>query len=111
MQTGVTYIAQVLKRNRTLKVLNISDNKIEPAGLAAIAESLKYNSTLETLDISSNPCGGPVMDGVSLILVHNRISLTQTDRGTPDGIHPQHLAEEAVPVRYRNQLRGRHRFG
>lgn len=39
-QNGVSYIAQVLKRNRTLKVLNLSDNKIEPAGLAALAEAL-----------------------------------------------------------------------
>lgn len=50
------YIAQVLKRNRTLKVLNLSDNKIDATGLAALAEALKYNSSLETLDMSSNPC-------------------------------------------------------
>jgi protein phosphatase 1 regulatory subunit 37 len=39
-QGGVTYLSQVLKRNRTLRVLNLSDNKIEPAGLASIAEAL-----------------------------------------------------------------------
>jgi Ran GTPase-activating protein (RanGAP) involved in mRNA processing and transport len=36
----VAYIAQVLKRNRTLKVLNLSDNKIEAPGLTALAEAL-----------------------------------------------------------------------
>lgn len=90
MQNGVVYIAQVLKRNRTLKVLNLSENKIDMQGLVAIAESLvswlawfgligwelttaaprhsdaqKFNSTLETLDMSLNPCCGPGLDGVS----------------------------------------------
>lgn len=36
----MVYIAQVLKRNRTLKVLNLSENKIEVAGLVALAEAL-----------------------------------------------------------------------
>ena len=40
VQGGVTYISQVLKRNRTLRVLNLSDNKIEPAGLVALSEAL-----------------------------------------------------------------------
>jgi protein phosphatase 1 regulatory subunit 37 len=40
LQAGITYIAQVLKRNRTLKVLNLSENKLEVAGLVAIAEGL-----------------------------------------------------------------------
>lgn len=39
-QTGITYIAQVLKRNRTLKVLNLSENKLDVQGLVAIAEAL-----------------------------------------------------------------------
>jgi hypothetical protein len=39
-QSGASYIAQVLKRNRTLKVLNLSDNKIDSSGLMAIAEAL-----------------------------------------------------------------------
>lgn len=30
----------MLKRNRTLKVLNLSDNKIEAPGLTALAEAL-----------------------------------------------------------------------
>ncbi|KAH9177701.1 hypothetical protein EDB89DRAFT_1934014 [Lactarius sanguifluus] len=61
---GITYIAQVLKRNRTLKLLNLSENKLEVTGLVAIAEALKYNSCLETLDLSKNPCCGPGLDGV-----------------------------------------------
>lgn len=40
MQGGVSYIAQVLKRNRTLKTLNLSDNKIEVQGLVLLAEAL-----------------------------------------------------------------------
>ena len=39
-QAGITYIAQVLKRNRTLKVLNLSENKLDVQGLTAVAEAL-----------------------------------------------------------------------
>lgn len=66
-QNGVGYIAQVLKRNRTLKVLNLADNRIDGAGLALLAEALKYNSTLETLDLSSNPCCGALSEGISAL--------------------------------------------
>ena len=34
------YIAQALKRNRTLRILNLSDNRIDCQGLAAVAEAL-----------------------------------------------------------------------
>ncbi|EJD08451.1 uncharacterized protein FOMMEDRAFT_101852 [Fomitiporia mediterranea MF3/22] len=64
IRAGIQYIAQVLKRNRTLKVLNLSENKIDVQGLVAIAEALKYNLTLETLDMGRNPCSGPALDGI-----------------------------------------------
>lgn len=86
IRTGVSYIAQVLKRNRTLKVLNLSDNKLEPAGLVALAEALKYNSSLETLDVSSNPCSGPALEGIaalrtSFTVNHSLKRLFLTDTG------------------------------
>jgi hypothetical protein len=40
LQGGITYVAQVLKRNRTLKVLNLSENKLDVQALVAIAEAL-----------------------------------------------------------------------
>jgi Leucine Rich repeat len=40
VQGGITYIAQVLKRNRTLKILNLSENKIDVQGLVYLAEAL-----------------------------------------------------------------------
>ncbi|KAI0646342.1 RNI-like protein [Trametes meyenii] len=64
IRAGITYIAQVLKRNRTLKVLNLSENKLDVQGLTTIAEALKYNSCLETLDLSKNPCCGPGLEGI-----------------------------------------------
>lgn len=39
-QTGITYLAQVLKRNRTLKVLNLSENRLDVQGLVVVAEAL-----------------------------------------------------------------------
>ncbi|KAG2048913.1 hypothetical protein BDR06DRAFT_1070419 [Suillus hirtellus] len=41
LHNGVTYLARVLKRNRTLKVLNLSENKLDVQCLVAIAEALK----------------------------------------------------------------------
>ncbi|KAH7929207.1 RNI-like protein [Leucogyrophana mollusca] len=64
LRSGVTYIAQVLKRNRTLKVLNLAENKLDVGCLVAIAEALKYNLSLETLDLSRNPCSGPGLEGI-----------------------------------------------
>ncbi|CAK5276820.1 unnamed protein product, partial [Mycena citricolor] len=64
LRTGITYLAQVLKRNRTLKVLNLAENKLDVACLVSLAEALKYNSSLETLDLSKNPCSGPGLEGV-----------------------------------------------
>ena len=50
LQGGITYIAQVLKRNRTLKVLNLSENKLEVVGLMAIAEALvRLHTTIREL--------------------------------------------------------------
>ncbi|PFH46913.1 hypothetical protein AMATHDRAFT_50684 [Amanita thiersii Skay4041] len=64
LRNGISYIAQVLKRNRTLKVLNLSENKLDVQSLVTIAEALKYNSCLETLDLGKNPCCGPSLDGI-----------------------------------------------
>ena len=36
----MSYLAQVLKRNRTLKVLNLSENKLDVACLVMIADAL-----------------------------------------------------------------------
>lgn len=64
LRNGVTYLSQVLKRNRTLKVLNLAENKLDIQCLVVIAEALKYNQCLETLDLSRNPCGGPGLEGI-----------------------------------------------
>ncbi len=40
LQNGIVYISQVLKRNRTLKVLNMSENKLDVQCLVTIAEAL-----------------------------------------------------------------------
>ncbi|KAK0199598.1 hypothetical protein DFS33DRAFT_1267449 [Desarmillaria ectypa] len=93
LRGGITYIAQVLKRNRTLKVLNLSENKLDVAGLVAIAEALKYNSSLETLDLSKNPCAGPALDGITSLRTAftlnaslKRLFLSSTGLASPGAI-------------------------
>ncbi|GJE92479.1 RNI-like protein [Phanerochaete sordida] len=93
IRMGVTYIAQVLKRNRTLKVLNLSENKLDVQALVAMAEALKYNSSLETLDLSKNPCCGPSLEGVqslrtafTLNSALKRLFLSSTSLTSPGAI-------------------------
>ncbi|GAA93571.1 uncharacterized protein L969DRAFT_95783 [Mixia osmundae IAM 14324] len=101
---GIFYIAQVLKRNRTLRVLNLSENKIDAQGLATLAEALKFNSTLETLDLSKNPCCGPSTTGVAALraaLTYDsrlvRIFLNSTDMTSEAAIN---LAERLPDVKH-----------
>ncbi|KAJ9103242.1 hypothetical protein QFC21_002665 [Naganishia friedmannii] len=62
---GVNYIAQVLKRNQHLKVLNLSENRIDAAGLASLAEALivalrhtfPANTTLRRLFLNDTQMG------------------------------------------------------
>ncbi|EJT99501.1 hypothetical protein DACRYDRAFT_17203 [Dacryopinax primogenitus] len=94
IRTGVTYIAQVLKRNRTLRVLNLAENRIDEKGLSSIAEALKYNETLETLDMSGNPCCGPSLEGVTSLRMAftvnrslKRLFLSNTNLTSTAAIH------------------------
>ncbi|KAJ7193135.1 hypothetical protein GGX14DRAFT_593226 [Mycena pura] len=93
LRTGITYIAQVLKRNRTLKVLNLAENKLDVACLVSLAEALKYNSSLEMLDLSRNPCSGPGLEGIqslrtafTLNTALKRLFLSSTGMGSPGAI-------------------------
>ncbi|KIY47737.1 RNI-like protein, partial [Fistulina hepatica ATCC 64428] len=90
---GITYLSQVLKRNRTLKVLNLSENKLDVQCLVVLAEALKYNSSLETLDLSKNPCSGPGLEGIqslrtafTLNTALKRLFLSSTHMTSPGAI-------------------------
>lgn len=110
----MAYLAQALKKNRTLRVLNLSDNNIDMGGLIAVAEALKYNTTLETLDMSHNPCSGPGLEGVSRYCVGHlpRVALTRAaDLDPPHGLCSQHTAQAPLPQRHRPFVRGRHLSG
>jgi len=89
----VFYLAQVLKKNRTLKVLNLAENRIDPAGLVHLADALRYNTCLETLDLSRNSCCGPNLEGVLALRTTctinsslKRIFLSQTELSSQGSI-------------------------
>ncbi|KAJ3820740.1 hypothetical protein EV361DRAFT_803173 [Lentinula raphanica] len=93
MRNHITYLAQVLKRNRTLKSLNLQDNKLDPKALAVLAEALKYNAALEELDLGRNPCCGVVGGSIhalrlalALNTTLNRLSLADTHLGDAGAI-------------------------
>ena len=54
---GATAIAEGLKTNSTLQTLNLGFNKVGAAGATAMAEGLKTNSTLQTLNLHNNKVG------------------------------------------------------
>ncbi|WAR57754.1 hypothetical protein PtB15_8B807 [Puccinia triticina] len=89
----VFYLAQVLKKNRTLKVLNLAENRIDPTGLVHLADALRYNTCLETLDLSRNPCCGPNLEGILALRTTctinsslKRIYLSQTELSSQGSI-------------------------
>ncbi|CAK5276830.1 unnamed protein product [Mycena citricolor] len=80
LRTGITYLAQVLKRNRTLKVLNLAENKLDVACLVSLAEALKYNSSRDTRSVQEP-------------LFWTR---TRRDPIFAHSIHPEHGPEKAI---------------
>ncbi|CAG8746539.1 3938_t:CDS:10, partial [Dentiscutata erythropus] len=76
IRSGVQYISQALRRNKSLKELHLSENRIDFKGLIFIADGVKHNCHLELLDISRNPVGGPSIEGVTSL--RNALSLNTT---------------------------------
>ena len=54
---GISYIAEGLQRNATLKRLDITDYSITSSGAKALSKMLAINRYLTSLDISGNPIG------------------------------------------------------
>ncbi|KAJ7738683.1 hypothetical protein DFH07DRAFT_984076 [Mycena maculata] len=57
LRMGITYIAQVLKRNQTLKVLNLAENKLNVTFLVSLAEAIVRLSLVLLLDVIINNQG------------------------------------------------------
>mmetsp|Transcript_572 Transcript_572/g.701 ORF Transcript_572/g.701 Transcript_572/m.701 type:complete len:394 (-) Transcript_572:3586-4767(-) len=69
---GATALAEVLRRNNSIKVLDISNNRIEAEGIAKIDEALATNNTLEELGISDNSLGAEGVANMRNMIVNNR---------------------------------------
>ncbi|KAI9488702.1 hypothetical protein BDB00DRAFT_877172 [Zychaea mexicana] len=67
IRQGVQYIAQALRRNRSLTELHLHDCKLDPKACAFIGEALKYNQALAKLDISANSLVQPSAEGILAI--------------------------------------------
>ncbi|KAI8138295.1 hypothetical protein BJV82DRAFT_631776 [Fennellomyces sp. T-0311] len=64
---SVQYIAQALRRNRSLATLSLRECKIDAKDCALIGEALKYNQALAKLNISSNNLSQPTSEGILAI--------------------------------------------
>lgn len=57
MSVRCLQLAEALKGNSSLKLLDIGGNNIGPEGIKVLLESLRGNLTLKTLEIGYNPIG------------------------------------------------------
>ncbi|CAE7530799.1 PIP5K3, partial [Symbiodinium microadriaticum] len=58
---GAEDIAKALKKNRTLKSLNLRQNNLGPVGGMLVVDSLIVNKHIETLSLADNKCGDQVI--------------------------------------------------
>lgn len=54
---GSLQLAESLKGNSSLKLLDIGGNNIGPEGIKVLLESLRGNETLKNLELGYNPIG------------------------------------------------------
>ncbi|KAF9925410.1 hypothetical protein FBU30_004793 [Linnemannia zychae] len=85
LRQGADYIAQILRRNMSLKSLILANNNLDSARLVILADALKLNIGLEALDLSNNRVCGPAATGMNALtqkLVYNKtltkLSLSNT---------------------------------
>jgi Ran GTPase-activating protein (RanGAP) involved in mRNA processing and transport len=68
-------IAEALKTNKSLKILNLSRNRIRDQGATALSFALRINDTLESLDVSWNEIGAPGAVSIADTLLVNQTLL------------------------------------
>ena len=57
MQADALQLAEALKGNTSMKVLDIAANNIGPEGIKVLLEALRGNNTLRNLELGYNPIG------------------------------------------------------
>ena len=84
---GATTLAEMLKENRMLELLNVSSNSIGDGGATALAEMLKENRMLDLLNVSSNSIGDGGATALAEMLKENRTlrKLNVSDNSIGDG--------------------------
>jgi Ran GTPase-activating protein (RanGAP) involved in mRNA processing and transport len=74
-ESDMTYIADALETNTSIKSIVLSGNDADDAGFEAIAKALKVNNTLTTVNLSDNPIG---YDGAKAIAKALKVNNTLT---------------------------------
>jgi hypothetical protein len=76
---GATVIANFLKNNSSLRVLDLHYSHISQNGLLAIVDALQSNDSLEYLNIRANNVTNEVLNNLYLILQQSNICLRQIE--------------------------------
>lgn len=75
---SVQHITEAMRKNRGMKILNLSYNHILNRGAVNLTELIRTTKSLETLDLSHNSISGegivPISDALKVI--YNQLILT-----------------------------------
>ncbi|MCW8398828.1 hypothetical protein OQJ26_08490 [Legionella sp. PATHC038] len=110
---GAVLIANFLKNNTSLRVLDIHASQISEEGLLVIIDALKSNDSLEYLNIRANKITNKVLESLSLTLQqHNtclkQIELTQNSDDLSEKALDQGLLTkiyEQLPINFETRKR------
>lgn len=85
---GIQYIAQALRRNKSLKQISLAENHLDSKDVKVFADLLKYNRMLKCLDLSRNHICTPSIDGLHALKAAlaatslSSLTLAETGLGT-----------------------------
>ena len=65
-------MAKAISKNKTIKVIDLSENKIKPQGVKHSANALKENNTLQSLYLSGNNIGDEGAEYIANMLAVNK---------------------------------------
>ena len=96
-------LAEVIKTNSTLTLLNLSNSSIGDDGVAALAKAIKKNSTLTELNLSGNTIG---VEGVTALSEAIKKNSTLTELNLFGGsLHVDYVATLAEAIKTNSTLR------
>lgn len=101
--SGAKAFAEMLKKNKSLEVLNLFSNIIDVDGARALKESLKVNNTLRELDVGLNR-----LREKGVMALAEGLSENRTSAMTTLGLRYNFISEDGITEFFKKALLGGH---